>query len=102
MCQKIKLPGGGIAIVCGGPKFHELAPDLFICKQCGKPAAFLCDWKMPTITISGLSLVSGTCDAPMCPEHALQVGPKKHLCSEHQAAWEIWKQKHNRQGSLFA
>lgn len=27
-----------------------------------------------------------TCDRPLCDDHAMQVGPDKHLCPEHAAA----------------
>jgi hypothetical protein len=47
----------------------------------------LCDWK-----VKGKR--SGTCDAPICAQHALQVGPDKHLCREHQKAWEDWQRRH--------
>lgn len=38
---------------------------------------YLCDHKMPE---------GGTCDRPLCKQHAKQVGPDEHLCPEHAAA----------------
>lgn len=37
---------------------------------------FLCDWPMAS---------GGTCDMPLCTEHAEQTGPDRHLCPKHAA-----------------
>lgn len=77
MCLKMQLPDGSFAIICGPrlkPKFCA----------CGREAHLLCDWKVK-------KKKSGTCDAPICDEHARNVGPDKHLCPKHQRAWEEWK-----------
>jgi hypothetical protein len=87
MCEHIQLPGGGF-VICGGrhkPKYCA----------CGRAADFLCDWKVSARN-------SGTCDRPICKQHAQQVAPGKHLCPEHQRAFEAWKVKHPpAQQSLF-
>lgn len=70
-CSYVKLPGGGVAIV------KHAAPRRRKC-DCGAYSAFQCDWKMGG---------EKTCDRHLCAEHALQVGPDKHLCPDHQAAW---------------
>ena len=48
------------------------------------------DIKQRCMAISGVlcdfELESGTCDAPLCEEHAHQVGPDRHLCPRHAAA----------------
>lgn len=80
MCEHIKLPGGVTAIVCG------VRHNTKFC-ACGRPADMLCDWK-----VSGKR--SGTCDRPICRDHALQVAPEKHLCQEHQKAFADWKKRH--------
>ncbi len=75
-CNHVKLPGGGFAIVCG--RGHPTPR----CRWCvSRPGKFLCDWK----------LAGGkTCDKPICPEHAQEVAPNKHLCPEHQKAYAAW------------
>ena len=88
MCEHIHFPDGGSAIICG------LRSRPRHC-ACGREAKFLCDWKVP-------GKKSGTCDRPMCVQHSKEVAPMKHLCREHQAAWEQWKLKHPpAQASLF-
>lgn len=44
-------------------------------KCCGI-SAFLCDWPVD----------GGTCDAPLCEEHAHQVAADHHYCPLHHAA----------------
>jgi hypothetical protein len=73
-CDRVKLPGGGSAIVCSTTKR---------CK-CGQRATLLCDWKVSTKK-------SGTCDAPLCPRCATSPRPGKDLCAKHAAAFEEWK-----------
>lgn len=41
--------------------------------RCLAMSSLLCDWKVD----------GGTCDAPLCEEHALEVGPDRHLCPIH-------------------
>jgi hypothetical protein len=72
-CSRIKMPGGGMAIVCGT---HERLKQC----HCGCLAPFLCDWKKG----------ERTCDAPICPAHAFQAGPDKHLCPWHTEAYRAW------------
>lgn len=43
-------------------------------KCCGI-STHLCDWPE----------MGGTCDAPLCTEHAHQVGKDRHHCPRHQA-----------------
>jgi hypothetical protein len=89
MCEHIKMPNGDVAIICG------LRSTRRYCSKCGRPAALLCDWKVA-------SKRSGTCDRALCAQHAEEVAPGKHLCPEHQQAWELWKIKHPpAQPSLF-
>jgi hypothetical protein len=37
-------------------------------------SSYLCDWTMDD---------GRTCDAPLCPEHAHEIGPDRHLCGLH-------------------
>jgi hypothetical protein len=68
--------------------------------SCGKPAIYLCAWKVPKWQrFPGNE--SDRCDRPMCPEHAKLVGPEKFLCPEHQNTYDDWKKKQVKQGSLF-
>lgn len=80
MCQRIDLGNGQVAIVCGPRQRAKFC-------SCGREATLLCDWK-----VKGKR--SGTCDQPVCSQHALQVGPDKHLCQQHQKAYEEWKRRH--------
>lgn len=75
-CEKHRMPGGGVAIICGrtrkGKSFTKL------CRTCGCVATFECDWKLGD---------GKTCDEGLCSKHAEEVAPEKHLCPTHQAAW---------------
>jgi hypothetical protein len=42
--------------------------------RCCGISLFLCDFKL---------LTGGTCDMPLCSEHATEVGRDTHLCPEH-------------------
>lgn len=79
-CYHIRMSDGTTAIVCAdGSKAKK-------CVECSRESKFLCDWKMP-------ERKSGTCDAPICRDHALEVASDKHLCPWHQKAYELWKRK---------
>ena len=50
-------------------------------KEAGKPevrcmaiSTYLCDWPLDG---------GGTCDAPLCEEHARLIAPDRHLCPRH-------------------
>ena len=45
-------------------------------QRCCAVSVYLCDWPMAS---------GGTCDMPLCAEHATQTGPDRHLCPEHAA-----------------
>lgn len=36
-------------------------------------SSLLCDWPVD----------GGTCDAPLCEEHAYEISPDRHLCPRH-------------------
>ncbi|MDZ7895348.1 MAG: hypothetical protein U5M50_10545 [Sphingobium sp.] len=77
-CQRVQLPGGAAAIVCGPRQPVRRC-------SCGAPAPLLCDWKVPGRN-------SGTCDRPVCESCATSPAPDKDLCVEHAAAWIRWQQ----------
>jgi hypothetical protein len=73
-CTPVKLPGGGVAIVCGPTRRCP----------CGGRATLLCDWKVP-------ARASGTCDKPLCARCTSSPAPDKDLCREHAAQWDEMK-----------
>lgn len=44
--------------------------------QCCGISTMLCDWRLSD---------GQTCDAPLCPDHATEIGPDRHLCPTHLA-----------------
>ena len=88
MCLKIGGPNG--VIICG------IRPPTYC--ACGRPADFLCDWKVAASS-SGRPQ---TCSVPICAAHAKKVARGKHLCPLHQKQWDDWQRKHPpAQPSLF-
>ena len=73
-CERVTLPGGITAIVCGTRKRQR-------CSGCGRPASLLCDWKVG----------EGTCDQPICARCTTSPARDKDLCPSHAAAFERWK-----------
>jgi hypothetical protein len=80
VCERIQLPGGGTAMICASGTHSAHC-------RCGRSAVALCDWKVP-------GNHSGTCDAPLCADHAKAVARNKHLCPEHDRAWSAWQNRH--------
>lgn len=79
-CERITLPNGGAAIICGLPRGRAKC-------RCGRTATLLCDWKLPHIVDDQFVKVSGTCDAPLCPSCTSSPAPNKDLCPKHAAEW---------------
>lgn len=77
-CERVSLPGGGLAIVCGTRASRQRC-------ACGKPATLLCDWKVPARR-------SGTCDAPICSSCATSPAPEKDICPAHAPALRAWQE----------
>lgn len=72
MCETVRLPGGGTAIVCGG---HRRRPA---CRHCGYASTKFCDHRHSD---------GKTCDAPICGDCALHVpGKNVDYCQHHRAA----------------
>ena len=55
--------------------------------QCMAISSILCDWPMED---------GRTCDAPLCEEHAHEVGPDRHLCWLHAALHGAEQRKDER------
>lgn len=65
-CERMDLPGGGTAIVCGLRRRR--------CATCGSEGTLLCDGPPRA------GAKKKTCDAPICKAHAKEIGPDQHLC----------------------
>ena len=74
MCERVAMPGGGVAIVCGG---HRERPRP--CGHCGQRSAFLCDGPPR----DGGRLRSVTCDRPLCRRCRIHVPPNQDFCQDH-------------------
>lgn len=73
-CSVVKMPGGGVAIVCSRGRRHKRC-------ACGRTANRLCDWK-----VKGKR--SGTCDEPLCERCTHSPASEKDLCPTHADAWK--------------
>lgn len=78
VCQRVPLPGGGHAIVCGPKRRAKRC-------NCGRPATLLCDAR--------LKGKKGTCDRPICDQCTTSPAEGKDLCPAHARAYELWKAK---------
>jgi hypothetical protein len=85
-CERVSLPGGGFAIVCGTRSRRQRC-------ACGQPSTQLCDWKVP-------ERLSGTCDAPICARCSVSPAPDKDLCPAHAAAFREWSAQRQHQVSV--
>jgi hypothetical protein len=83
-CERVTLPDGTRAIVCGSRRVRRCA--------CGQPHTLLCDWKVKDRR-------SGTCDAPLCPRCTTSPMPGKDLCPTHAQAFAARQARQARQGS---
>lgn len=63
----------GLITMCGD---FEMA----MCREtkCDREGQFLCDWPMGR---------GKTCDLPLCPGHAREIGDDRHLCPIHHPMW---------------
>lgn len=73
MCESLSIPGGGVAIICGGHRGRRAK-----CVHCGQPSTALCDGPVAT--------GPGTCDRPLCRRCAIHVPPNADFCHTHRAA----------------
>ncbi|WP_137860736.1 hypothetical protein [uncultured Variovorax sp.] len=70
-----RIPGGGVIHMRGAKLPAPCSEQLLLDGQlvlCAYPSEFLCDGPRQD--------AHGTCDRPLCPRHATQVGPDSHLC----------------------
>ncbi len=80
MCERVPMPGGGYAIVCGRGFKVEYCQD---CAAQGKktPSVVLCDGPAPEDRQRG-NLKPVTCDRRCCRAHAKSIGPDRDLCTK--------------------
>ncbi|MFC3097341.1 hypothetical protein [Alteraurantiacibacter palmitatis] len=81
-CERVTMPGGGYAIVCGTHRNRERC-------SCGRPATLLCDWRLTGPD----GRRSGTCDTPICASCTTSPEPGKDLCRPHAREFEIWRSR---------
>lgn len=72
-CRPITGEGGVRGYVCG-PRSRGKR-----CRWCTREHTLLCDHPLEG---------GRTCDAPMCRDHAHEVGPDRHLCPDHRPGRE--------------
>lgn len=81
-----RINGMNVHMKLGGAKSKQPKPCVALIPalthragtmHCRCISAFLCDWKVSD---------GRSCDAPLCADHAHQVGPDEHLCPIHLAA----------------
>ncbi len=88
-CEFFKVPGLGSGVIC------SRGQRTIKCRWCARPRAYTCDQK-----IQGKKR---PCNAPICMEHAMEVGPDEHRCPEHapehppapQGPCQVWTAKVN-------
>jgi len=74
MCERLQLPDGTVAIVCGGHRGRRAK-----CVHCGQPAAFACDGPPRDRR-------RATCDHPLCRSCRIHVPPNRDFCRHHRVA----------------
>jgi hypothetical protein len=74
VCETVRLPGGGSAIVCGR---HRRRPKCSA-PGCSAPSEFQCDAPAPRRK-------SGTCDRHLCASHRTTPQDGVDFCPEHAA-----------------
>lgn len=87
-CERVPMPTGGFAIVCGRTVRRQRC-------QCGAPATLFCDWILPEGERPRRKRPK-TCDAPLCSSCTLSPAPEKDLCPEHARAFEAWRANRTR------
>lgn len=79
MGERVPMPGGGFAIVCGG-RHRKPTP----CAYCSNPGEKLCDGPLPAGMVHWTTSRGGetTCSRPVCRIHAIHVHPDLDFCRE--------------------
>ncbi len=80
-CSHVRIGDGMTAIVCGGRRVPTCKSKRGDGSTCGAAGEFQCDWKITK---------TRTCDRYICKAHAKQVDTNKHLCPDHQLAYDLW------------
>lgn len=70
-CRSYKTKNGMVHICFG--RGQKPPPG---CRECGAMSEFLCDFPVGD---------GKTCDRDLCAEHAHEIGPEQHYCTEHLA-----------------
>lgn len=68
MCERLTMPDGSVAIVCGGHRGRR-RPCTY--PGCRRPGEIECDGPRPN---------GKTCDRVTCRAHAKAIGPDRDLC----------------------
>jgi hypothetical protein len=87
MCERVAIPGGGYAIVCGG--HGRSGRKRSRCVWCGKgEATRLCDHRYERVRYPRERSTrhdNKTCSAPVCQVCVVSIG-RKDYCPRHAAA----------------
>jgi hypothetical protein len=75
-CDPVKLPDGGMALVCS--RGRRSRP----CRYCGRASSRLCDFPV----LRGLH--KGTCDTPICERCTTRIAGDGDLCRVHAPLWD--------------
>jgi hypothetical protein len=73
-CIPFRLPGGASGFVCTRKPRRRCSVN-----GCRASSGYQCDYSVSP---------RKTCDRHLCATHAYEIGPDKHYCPEHHAAWE--------------
>ena len=76
-CTPIRMPGGGVAIVCSRERRRR-------CQEpgCDRWATKQCDFPLDRVRYPRKS-GSKTCDRWLCVSHAVSIGPNRDYCPHH-------------------
>ncbi len=83
-CTRVQVDGI-TAIVCSSKPLqtnHGCSLRMPSTKLCPGAGEFQCDWKLSK------GKRPKRCDRYLCKSHAKEVAPEKHLCPEHQFAYQ--------------
>lgn len=76
-CNTVKLPGGGMAIICTRGQSRKLR-----CSSCSGVGNWLCDFP---IERAGKAT---TCDRPICHRCTTRISGDRDLCRAHAPLWD--------------
>lgn len=70
MCETVRMPGGGMGIICG--RRHRRSK-----KPCAYPG---CRYTVEVLCDAPTGPKGGTCDVGTCRQHAKRMGPDRDFC----------------------